>query len=214
METSIYPRPFVSRFVVFAVFTALPFAMNALPQHFANAFSEHNDRWNTTSLTLMAASLAAWSWATVRLGRAWRPMPVRAPLPLPIAVLEMPRVRSPRLASTTRWLLIFHGPILVALFYLMWLSARLSLGRWPYLTGRDDPALIPGTMLLYGLICGWFWFGAAALAAPLFRLGRAVAQRAPTRLAAGDFALTAVLLFAALGYLSLEPHGLMTWFRD
>jgi hypothetical protein len=46
---------------------------------------------------------------------------------------------SPRMRSIGRYAMILHGPITVALFYLMWVSARISLGRWPRYGGADDP---------------------------------------------------------------------------
>lgn len=194
----------------FAALTALPFLMNAFPVPFSRAFSEHARSWSAASLTIMAAALVAWGWSALRLGREWRRWhQTRGRL------LSHGRECLERPAPLVRALLILQGPILVALFYLMWLSARVSLGRWPSMGGMDDPKGIAGTSILYWTICVWFWFGALALAWPLFRTGTAVARRDGT---AGepvrDLVLTAALLFGSLIFISANPHDLFRWFLD
>jgi hypothetical protein len=207
-------RNFALTSAAFVALSLLPCVMNAFPHHFSRAFSEHARGWSASSLTIMAAVLAAWSWAALRVGRAW--LDWRAQGRSPVAGVVALAERVPAGARAIgRVALILHGPILVALFYLMWVSARLSLGRWPRYGGADDPKFIVGTSLVYWAICAWFWLGTLALALPLFRAGATLARRDGTAAKAIlEFAITLALMVAAFGFILTDPHHLFTWFLD
>lgn len=218
MQSIPLSRASASTLALVVVLTALPFTMNAFPHHFANAFSEHFRRWSLTSLLLMTATLAAWSGSLVLLAATWRRRSPATSRERSGSLASPPTFQtllSHRLLVSLRWPLICHGPILVGLFYAMWFSARLSLGRWPYSGGRDDPKSIAVTWLIYWAICCWFWVGALALAAPLVRVGAAARQvDRPVVQPLLDFVLTCALLFGALVFIAQDPHELLTWFLD
>ena len=213
MHPAALPRSLKSAVAVFLALTLLPFMMNAFPRIFAGAFSEHVGKWSGFGLLLMGAALTAWAWAALHLGREWRRWQAAGFRPIVVAA-ELGKEISPRWRAVGRWALIFHGPILVGLFYLLWISARISLGRWPRWGGADDPKSIAGASIVYWMICVWFWVGALALAAPLFRAGASRGAPDGPASAGRDFMMTAGLLAASLITILSDPHHLLTWFKD
>jgi hypothetical protein len=213
MNLAASPRSLKIAFAVFLALTAVPFLMNAFPRVFAGAFSEHVGEWSGLGLLLMAVALTAWAWAALQLGREWRCWQTAGFRPIVLAA-EIGKEIPLRWRTVGRWALIFHGPILVGLFYLMWISARIALGRWPRWGGADDPKSIAGASIVYWTICIWFWVGVLALAAPLFRAGASC--RAPDRAgsAGRDFMMTATLLAVSLITILSDPHHLLTWLMD
>jgi hypothetical protein len=215
MNRSIPAQNFMWKAAAFVGLSLLPCLMNAFPRAFSYAFSEQADRWMESpfvSFPIMAAVLVGWSWAAVGVAGAWQSW-LRSRGSAIWSGFELTLSFSPRVRAIGRCAMILHGPILVALFYLMWVSARISLGRWPYTGGRDDPKGIFGTAIVYGAICIWFWIGIVALGAPLVRAGVARDVREEKR-AVRDFALTLALIVAAFAFILDDPHRLLTWFLD
>ncbi len=114
------------------------------------------------------------------------------------------------LSRRLRWAFILHGPILVALFYLLWVAGALEHGRWTNLGSSQDPTEYFLTAIVYVAICTWFWLGIAAFLLPILQAGSATH---PTRHLL-DFTATLALLLLSLAYLLTDPHRLLSWFAD
>ncbi len=110
---------------------------------------------------------------------------------------------------------VYYGPILVALFYLMWVLGRLWLGFWPRAIPMHDPKGIPPCAVVHLLICGWFWLWPVAVFLPI---GRFIHARLTHRRHASEhlFELTSTLLLIAVSawWLVTDPHQLVRWFLD
>jgi hypothetical protein len=150
-----------------------------------------------TAPVLWAIAAALWIWAIMRFDAlaGWA---------------ERNRVA---LLRTARWLSLYWAAIFVALFYVMWIAGRLSLGRWPPRDMMDDPKGILPCAVLYMAICGWFWLFPLALAVPHF----VRAQLAPHPKLNGhirDFIVTVGLIAAAAIWWDTDPHSLVRWFKD
>jgi len=152
-----------------------------------------------TGAVLWGLFVAAWVWGMWRFEE----------------LMRWAREHRGGLSRAARWASVYYGPILVGLFYFMWLLGRLDLGKWPQATPAHDPKGIPLAAFGYILICVWFWSLPLVAMYALARWVRAWWRHDGRALACGtDFVATVVLGAVAIGWIAADPHELVKWFLD
>jgi hypothetical protein len=186
-----HPAPFIVAAVLSAAL--LPLAMDDMPR------AIRYGGITRALITAIVCGLCIWVAFRPGVARAWWAH-VRA---------------SERVNTVTRWACVLHGPILVALFYLMWFAGRLTLGFWPPAAPMYDPKGMPATAVIYLLIYGWVWLAAVALVLALYQLGRAIALRPATAFRRFTDLCTMIGLWVpTIVYFAVDPNDLLKWFFD
>jgi hypothetical protein len=102
--------------------------------------------------------------------------------------------------GTIRWAFILHGPILVALFYLMWGVGVLVLGAGFIRGNMNDPKHIPGALIVYHAIVVWACFAPVALIWALVRSFTGAVR---------DSVATVFLMGLSFWFIATNPHNLL-----